>query len=173
MGQHGIVGEPSSISSEDFPGPKFGYNESVQVPMLVSLPDSVGDFQAIRSGKMTCPTTIPSLVESFLLGDDCRVAEWVQHNASLPTPETSATLFDFENESGIQTHAWKFLQTSNLDHCELYAKPDDRWEVNDVSQRCPNEVRLLRELLGVALNNPQSIANPQFKIPHELVTRHH
>lgn len=172
MGQHGIVGEPSAISNEQFSGIRYGYNESLQVPMFVSLPDSIGDFQAIRSGKMISPAAIPSLVEPFLLGDDLRVKKWAQANTGLPANETAATVLRFENESGIQTHAWKFLQTNDTRHCELYAKPDDLWEVNDVSQRCPNEIRLLRELLETVLDNPQASDDAHLKIPSELITRH-
>jgi hypothetical protein len=186
MGQHGIVGEPNAISRDEFSGIRFGYNESLQVPMLVSLPNSIGDFQAIRSGKMISPAAIPSLVEPFLLGDDLKVKTWVQDHTSLPANETAATVLRFENESGIQTHAWKFLQTDDENHCELYAKPDDLWEVNDVSKRCPTEVRLLRELLETALSSPQTLTddgwaidndspasgNAHLEIPSELITRH-
>ena len=35
--------------------------------------------------------------------------------------------------------------------CELFAKPDDRWEVNEVAARCPREVELMTAAL---LNSP-------------------
>ena len=61
------------------------------------------------------------------------------------------------------------LQT---DDCELYAKPDDLWEVNDVSQRCPNEVRLFRELADQIALDPSLADREGFRLPEDLVTRH-
>ena len=37
---------------------------------------------------------------------------------------------------------------------ELFAKPDDRWEVNDVADRCPTVVDLLRDALAQASHAP-------------------
>ena len=58
------------------------------------------------------------------------------------------------------------------DECELYAKPDDLWEVNDVSQRCPNEVRLFRELAEEVLKDQGGTGKDGWRLPEDLVTRH-
>ena len=60
----------------------------------------------------------------------------------------------------------------HTDDCELYAKPDDLWEVNDVSQRCPNEIRLFRELAEQVSKDPTWVNRPEFRLPEELVNRH-
>ena len=72
----------------------------------------------------------------------------------------------------LLTHAWKFLLNSQTDDCELYAKPDDLWEVNDVSQRCSNEVRLFRELAEQVVADPGLVGRADFRLPADLVTRH-
>jgi hypothetical protein len=47
-------------------------------------------------------------------------------------------------QRAIRTPAW-FLR-ANLDP-ELYAKPDDRWEINDVATRCREVVECLQDVL--------------------------
>jgi hypothetical protein len=42
----------------------------------------------------------------------------------------------------MRTAAWYLRQTSVP---ELFSKPDDRWEVNEVSNRCPDVVEAMRE----------------------------
>jgi hypothetical protein len=49
------------------------------------------------------------------------------------------------DQRAIRTAAW-FLRESKLDagqQYELFAKPDDRWEANEVSSRCGDIVELL------------------------------
>jgi hypothetical protein len=45
-------------------------------------------------------------------------------------------------ERGIRTPAWYLRITERP---ELFRKPDDRWEANDVAQRCPEVVAGLGE----------------------------
>lgn len=48
---------------------------------------------------------------------------------------------------------------------QLFAKPDDRFEVNDVSSRCPDVVEKMIVLLE------ERLQGKQFKLPEELVRR--
>ncbi len=49
-----------------------------------------------------------------------------------------------EIERAIRTPAW-FLRTNAA--AKLFAKPDDRWEVNNVADRCDDIVTDLRKAL--------------------------
>ena len=46
----------------------------------------------------------------------------------------------------MQTHAWKLIR-SKMGGVQLFAKPDDRCDVNDVSDRCPDIVRNMLVLM--------------------------
>ncbi len=46
----------------------------------------------------------------------------------------------------MRTAAWHALQDAD-DVFELYVKPDDRWEANEIGQRCPEEAEKLRQAL--------------------------
>ena len=77
----------------------------------------------------------------------------------------------------IQTHAWKLIKKtsadglSNGDQLELYAKPDDRWEVNDVSRRCPKIVEALETLLDQWLKTGSLGGHGRLKLEESLWNR--
>ena len=48
--------------------------------------------------------------------------------------------------NALQTHAWKLIVEG--DRTSLYVKPDDRWEVNDVSRRCPSIVESMENVMN-------------------------
>ena len=43
-------------------------------------------------------------------------------------------------QSALRTPAWFLHQGTTDDPPKLFVKPDDRWEVNDVANRCPEIV---------------------------------
>jgi len=176
LGQHGLVGSPAAEIGQTL-SLKYGYNESVHSPLMVCLPESFAGEQSVcgqslRSGRLVTPAVVPSLIESFLCQADDQVESWLVENSALPEPDRAVVVIQNDPELVLLTHAWKFMFNAQTDECELYAKPDDLWEVNDVSQRCPNEVRLFRELAEEALKGPGVIGQRGWRLPEDLVTRH-
>ena len=120
------------------------YNELVQVPWLIRFPDGLG--AAGRSGSLVqacdlAPTLLDLAGLPFSPG---RVG-----GSLLPlVGEEKLSLRDRillvgrDGERGFRTPAW-YLRTPvsaapvEQPPPELYAKPDDRWEINDVATRCP------------------------------------
>jgi arylsulfatase A-like enzyme len=140
LGEHGRVG----------PAGAGLYGELLHVPLLVRFP---GRQSALaRSQQLTQPQQVFSLLARAL--GDCVIG-----------PEAGGQL-DFEGISdspdfhcravsagtqqrSIRTAAWFMRESANAagnsEHVrrELYAKPDDRWEANEVSSRCGEVVELL------------------------------
>lgn len=176
LGQHGLVGSADARAAQALPL-KYGYSESLRSPLMVCLPEKrdhgqlVHD-QSVRSGKLVTPAVVLSLIESFLCQADDQVDSWLASNSTLPACDRAIVVVQNEAEVVLLTHAWKFMLNSQTDECELYAKPDDLWEVNDVSQRCPNEVRLFRELVEQLASDPGLVDREGFRLPEDLVTRH-
>ena len=56
----------------------------------------------------------------------------------------------FVGQRAIRTPAW-YLRQVDGGTAELYAKPDDRWEVNDVATRCGAEAESLAQALDETL----------------------
>ena len=171
VGQHGAVGSADSQVARSLPL-KYGYSESLRSPLIVRLPESHANDQSVRSGKLVTPTVMLSLIESFLCQADDEVDLWLASNSMLPACDRAMVVSQNEAEVVLLTHAWKFMLNSQTDDCELYAKPDDLWEVNDVSQRCPNEVRLFRGLVEQLALDPGLAEQSEFRLPEDLVTRH-
>ena len=176
LGQHGLVGSAGAQVAQELPL-KYGYSESLRSPLLVRLPESYVDGQtaqekAVRSGKLVTPAVVLSLIESFLCQADDQVESWLVENSALPAFDRALVVVQNGVEIVLLTHAWKFLLNTQTDDCELYAKPDDLWEVNNVSQRCPNEVRLFRELVEQLASEPGLAKRSEFRLPEDLVTRH-
>jgi hypothetical protein len=74
-----------------------------------------------------------------------------------------------EESEMIQTHAWKLIRQQN-GAVKLYAKPDDRWEINDVSDRCPLIVEKLVDLLDRRIGLETSRVQ-EFRLEDELALR--
>jgi hypothetical protein len=61
------------------------------------------------------------------------------------SPESDVAYAAGQDQAAIRTRAW-FLRRLRGDrgwHDELFAKPDDRWEANEIASRCSDVVELL------------------------------
>ena len=149
-------------SSRGFPlgehrrvGPCDGalFGELVQVPWMMRLPDAAG--AAARSQRLVEPGDLWATLLDW----------WKLENASptgeslLPLARGEATawrdrlcILGERNQRAIRTPAW-FLRAT--DPPELFAKPDDRWEINNFASRCQEAVDgLLEALAQYELNLP-------------------
>jgi len=131
LGEHGRVGPATSL-----------YAQSLHVPMFVKLPDAEEAFKNRRSHY---------LVPTSIIGDWILETKKVEDYCAIMTDTDSKPLFFSSGQSyAIQTAAWKFLCSVDKDGVfseKLFAKPDDRWEVNDVASRCPQIVEEMEALI--------------------------
>jgi arylsulfatase A-like enzyme len=121
------------------------YGELVHVPMMIRFPDRLGE--AVRSQALVQPGDLGSTLLDFLgLAEPPRR----QPSASLlplvreevDSIRDRLGVVDSEDQWAIRTPAW-YLREAAV--AELFAKPDDRWEVNDVADRCDDVAGLLRK----------------------------
>lgn len=124
------------------------YGELVHVPLVIRFPDARG--AAARSQALVQPADLwATLVDWWRIADPppSPVAEsllpLVQEEG--PWTRDRLCLFDTGEGSAIRTPAW-YLR--DADQPELFAKPDDRWEVNDVADRCRDVVDSLQKGLA-------------------------
>ena len=108
---------------------------------------------AARSHALVHPAVIAEPLAAYLLGDSPRLSAWLdQYVDQLASREREWLALSSSHWGVFQTHAWKLIRTKQEqdplgERLELYVKPDDRWEVNDVARRCPGVVMQLVELL--------------------------
>jgi arylsulfatase A-like enzyme len=135
LGEHGAIGACGDAL----------FGEVLQAPLLVRLPQ--GAAATRRSQALVQPADLWATLASW-----CGVADnsgpgfarsLLPHPAAVH-PARQAVCSTFGDERSIRTPAW-FLRRAQ-DRVQLYAKPDDRWEVNEVSNRC---TEVSEQLAGV------------------------
>ncbi|MGD9127105.1 MAG: sulfatase-like hydrolase/transferase [Planctomycetia bacterium] len=134
LGEHRRVGDVEPACHE----------ELVHVPLLIRMPDGTG--AAGRSSGLVTPldlfATLSELAgmnsEENLVGES--LLPIVRHEKE--STERDRVLLGLPGgELAIRTTYWHMRLT---DPPELYVKPDDRWEANNVADRLPEEVEALR-----------------------------
>jgi arylsulfatase A-like enzyme len=111
--------------------------EVLQVPLLVRYPDR--SMRLTRLGGLHQPMDLYSLIAAAIQSHQLISLESLVHEM---VPASAA------GEIGLRTGHWFYLHSGASENRipELYAKPDDRWEVNEVSQRAADVVAACEEL---------------------------
>ena len=149
LGEHGIVGSGLADAPRD-----ALYGELVNLPWLIRDPSA--GCTALRSAALVQPCdwyatlldwfeiSLPAARLINLMGimkGDCDGAREfvVMHNDS--------------GHSAIRTPAWFMCGggVGGQQSEQLFAKPDDFWEVNDVADRCPEVVEKLRHVYDAVM----------------------
>jgi arylsulfatase A-like enzyme len=153
LGEHGAVGASGL------------YSENLHVPCLVRLPDMASPPP--RSAELVQTMDVAATLASWFglaPPDTVTGFDLLAHAAS---PREFVTAVDADGERAIRTAAWMLRQPPQHELstapsiAELYAKPDDRWEANDVASRCPDvAARLLSVLDGLHSATGNASAGP-------------
>ena len=115
------LGEHNRIgSNEDL------YGENVQLPMLIRFPD--GSFAGFRSQTLLQPADVFELLKKNVLPEE---------------PAGIHPSLRIGNEAVITPDWFMYRKPSGE---ELYVKPDDRWEANDVADRCSHILEQINSL---------------------------
>jgi len=141
LGEHGRVGACD--------GALFG--ELLHVPWMIQFPDDAG--AAVRRPHLIEPADLWATLLDW----------WHVAAPASPTAESLLPLagdcfnvrgghaerdrlciLGSDGQKAIRTPAWYLREHAEP---ELFAKPDDRWEVNNVAARCPEVVECLRDAL--------------------------
>jgi hypothetical protein len=138
LGEHGRIG----------PCDEALYGELLHVPLLLRFPDGRG--AATRSQTLVEPADLwATLLECWATAERPRSPS----AGSLLCPPGSEVPLQRDRlcaagqgaERAIRTPAWHLRRS---DVAELFAKPDDYWEANNVASRCPEVVECLENALG-------------------------
>ena len=138
------------------------YGELVHVPWLLRLPDETGAMD--RSQGLVQPADLfATLLDWWKIAEE-KVAEQAPRGfgqSVLPlvrgqreTLHDRACLIGERGQRAIRTPAWYLRlppaesEVEPRSPAELYAKPDDRWEVNDVADRCSETAEALQTALA-------------------------
>lgn len=162
LGEHGWVGASDAVV----------YEEQVHVPLLLRQPN--GRQAGERCQQLVQPPDLcVSLWEMFQLEPD-PVGRWGRSLLAAPDPalparrDRAATVSPAAH--ALRTPAWLFIQRADGPR-ELYAKPDDRYEVNEVGNRCLEAAEQLADAWSDTQQAAQLCQCPQFPPLSELLLR--
>lgn len=141
------------------------YAELVHVPWILRLPDGVGAAdrtQALVQPSDLAPTLLDALGLPLGAGGATVGSALALAQGHAERLRDRVFLAGPGSQRAVRTGAWymRVPEYSPPDGAkkrdlavELFAKPDDRWEVNDVADRCPEVVELLTAILDAASND--------------------
>jgi arylsulfatase A-like enzyme len=158
LGVHGIVGSGQEADKL--------YGELTGLPWLLRFPDGLG--AADRSSGLVQPADLfATLLDGWRLpprggrsdspsyGGACgqsllrlaRGLDFQPAGQAGSLPHDRAVMVSSSGERALRTPAW-YARFPSPESAELYVKPDDRWEINDVTRRCPEVAEVMRLALG-------------------------
>jgi arylsulfatase A-like enzyme len=137
LGEHGRVGACDGAL----------YSELLQVPLIVQFPRGEGRLQRAQRLIQTSDL-FATLVEACDWGeltDAERAASLLREVRGEVSSSRDVAAAIAEGQRAIRTPAWHMREMRDQEESsyELFAKPDDRWEANEVSSRCGDVAALL------------------------------
>lgn len=134
LGEHRVVGYPEPLL----------YDELVHVPGLIRMPAS--HLATVRAPDLMKVSELYLLAADYVRSQVSAFNRFVEN----PFPGEQASVVAKAGELvALRTAEWKLI--SGGERTELFVKPDDRWEQNDVHNRCRETVDELRSQLDAAL----------------------
>lgn len=142
LGEHSVIGDARPVL-------QF---ESLHVPLVIRFPD--GRFEAERGHSLWQPSDVGELVRRWLAGDEFAIGDF----------GTERVASQAEGHWSLRTPAWFATGLVNPDaddETRLFAKPDDRFEVNDVAGICKGIAQDMRSEFDcvIAATNAGVVAN--------------
>ena len=141
LGEHGVAG----TDALDL------YSEITHVPLLVRLPGGLAPPP--RMGHLAQPCDLGSiLLQWFETSEQDASSRMVVAGDDAISAAARITAFSVgpENELALRTASWalrRFVSQrpdgTEAPAIELFSKPDDRWEANEIADRCPEEAASL------------------------------
>lgn len=127
LGEHGYIG----------PGEADVFGESLQVPLLLRVP-AQADI-CLRLDTLVQPTDIyATLARWFDLAPELASStgkDLIALSRDESAWQREAAFAVGDSQRAARTKAWS-LHLDAANKSSLYAKPDDRWEANEVADRC-------------------------------------
>lgn len=134
LGEHGLIGLEEG-------GP---YSDWRHVPLLIRTPDSLTESRSPGRRWNKAPLATAQLAP--VLAELSSGAE-SELDSMLDSQATEVLVLDGPRKSSVLSREWRLVYPSGAGvtgvlpaECELYVKPDDRWETNDVASLRPEVV---------------------------------
>jgi arylsulfatase A-like enzyme len=136
LGEHRVVGPCDATL----------YEEQVHVPCLIRLPRD--SHAGVRCQELVQPPDLCATLRDVLQLPPASEPRWGLSLQPLWAPEPPVWRDRAATTSpaaqALRTPAWLLVRRAE-EQREVFAKPDDRWEVNEVANRCPEALEQLEK----------------------------
>lgn len=140
--------------------PLFG--ELTHVPWIHCWPESVGMARRIHQ-LVQPPDMYTTLLNWFGVPEPARVWGRSLLDVDAPgSPDQQIAYSTHDQQRSLRVPGW-FVRWDEDQAAQLFVKPDDRWEINEISSRCTQVVDHLTELRAVF--EAAAAANDRRQIP--------
>ncbi|MFI4874214.1 MAG: hypothetical protein ACIALR_02705 [Blastopirellula sp. JB062] len=127
LGLHQQVGRSAAL-------PPAIYSELTQAPLMIRLPGAAQGLTRVQG--LAASSDVPAtLIDWFQAAPPDRQVAAGRSLLQLDLPPRDRTLSVWQDELYLRTWAWG-ARVFGERQCQLFGKPDDRWDVNDVADRC-------------------------------------
>lgn len=136
LGEHHRIGADGQL-----------YGENVQLPLILRFSNKFG--QTVRCPALFQSSDLAGFFLDFLLDQENKKTFFLKLiQEEIDSIRDSLGIENSKGEKTLVTENWLLRKEKTQTDCqyELYAKPDDHWEANDVADRCPAEVERLSKL---------------------------
>ncbi len=130
LGEHGSVGSDCGTL----------YSEQIHLPWLILAQESLVPLPRV-SGIAQPEDIVATLCDWFNTSHATGMSV-LPALSGIPLTLRDLAFANSGAQQMVRTPAWMLVREESS---ELYAKPDDRWEVNDVASRCPEIVARLSD----------------------------
>jgi len=161
LGEHGVVGYYRPIL----------HTEITHCPLLVRWPKAINANRITgRSQQLVQPGAIYSLLRDWhQLPDQQMTFQAIEQNRIMPNEKSAAVISRCHQDDivqySIQTQAWKLINGSSL---QLYVKPDDMWDYNNVLSLCRPVAESLEQEIEAAVAKLADGIQPTFELSDAL-----
>lgn len=170
LGEHGKVGLVASPNGSADSDLAFLHGEALHVPLFIRSPEE--SSLLLRSQAIVQPASIYSTLVEWLglaapknvLNQDCSASTGARSLLGLfadDRDDTDGPSLEQQlvcavsrrgKEMSLRTPGWFFRKDGSVDahgneRVALYVKPDDRWEANEVADRCSDVVEAMQSFL--------------------------
>lgn len=136
--------------------------EVLQVPLLIRYPGCAG--RLTRLSGLQQPSDLFAILSGAIQSEDL---------FPLEKQARECVIASAGDELALRTRHWFYRESSDseVQRSELYTKPDDRWEVNEISQRAADVCEAFGELANWIRDNRNLPSRPSLPTLPEIVTQ--
>lgn len=145
LGEHGCVGNDCGTL----------YSEQLHLPCLILTQESLAPLPRVIG--FAQPEDVAATLRDWFRTSSSEGMSLLPALGGMPLTLRDLVKASNNGQQMRRSPAWMLIRG---EHSELYAKPDDRWEANDIASRCPEIITILSDSTTAEQALPNELVSP-------------